>query len=78
MGYYSKFESTSERFDGPLIYTGLLFLVNIVFFMFFNIAYFENPSNLNLLRDILTSMMVIAFFNFNTLGNLIGIIRGVS
>jgi len=73
-----KFESMLKRNDGVLIYTGILFVVNLIYFAFFRLVYIENPLNMMTLETILSEMWLTTCFNFHTFGNLIGNIRGVS
>jgi len=78
MGYFMKFESRLERYDGLLLYTGILFLINLVLFAIFCVVYINDPTDIMMIGTILPDLMIIAAFDFHTLGNLLGEIRGVS
>jgi ABC-type transport system involved in multi-copper enzyme maturation permease subunit len=67
-----------EQFDGPLVYAGIMFLLNLVMFMIFGSVYFRNPTNSMLIDTILSDMLIFTCFNFHPLGMLVGRIRGVS
>ena len=67
-----------ERFDGPLIYAVIMFLLNFVMFMIFGSVYFGDPTDSMLIETILSDMWIFACFNFHSLGMLVGRLRGVS
>ena len=74
MGYFTILESRLKKFDGHLIFAGILFLGNLAFFIIIGFNPFLSSSTIGDVRG----LEVVTYFDFGTLGNFIARIRGIS
>jgi hypothetical protein len=74
MGYFTILESRLKKFDGYLIFAGILFLGNLAFFVIIGFNPFLSSSTIGDVRG----LEVVTYFDFGALGNFIARIRGGS
>ena len=74
MGYFTILESRLKKFDGYLIFAGILFLGNLAFFVIIGFNPFLSSSTIGDVRGLET----VTYFDFGALGNFIARIKGVS